>query len=37
MNKLSYAYLKCCPVWLRLIIFRHALRKELNLKHSFYA
>ncbi len=37
MNKISYVYLKCCPVWLQLIIFRYSLRKELNLKHPVYA
>ena len=37
MNKISYVYLKFCPVWLQLIIFRHSLRKELNQKYPLYA
>ncbi len=37
MNKISYVYMKWCPVWIQLIIFRCSLRKELNLKQPNYA
>lgn len=34
MNKLSYLFLKFCPVWLKLIIFRSTIQKELRFQEN---
>lgn len=34
MNKLSYAILKICPVWMRLEILRRSLQKELSIQNQ---
>jgi len=34
MNKISYLFLKFCPVWLKLIIFRSSIQKEIRLQEN---
>lgn len=34
MNKLSYLFLKFCPVWLKLIIFRSSIQKEIRFQEN---